>query len=653
MCGIVGWAVARGKSQSAGTLLHLANLLAHRGPDGAGHWLGHTADGRCQIGLGHRRLSIIDIGGGVQPMWSGDRAHCLVFNGEIYNYIELRDELRRLGHGFRTESDTEVLLAAYRQWGVTALSRLRGMFAFALWDATRQCLLLARDPFGKKPLFIAGGEGFFVFGSEIDPVLAFPGVGRNFNVAALGHYLLNRYVPGPATFFRGVQKLQPGCYGVWGGGDLAISRYFTPPSGTTEPDIVAFEDALALFETTFDDAVRIRMRSDAPYGAYLSGGIDSSAVVAAMSRHSGARIRTFSVGFEDARYSELDHARTVASHFGTDHHELVVTPQAFMEHWPSALRSRGAPVSEASDIPIMMLSRMASQSVKMVLTGEGSDELLAGYPKHRAEQWITRYQRAMPGILHDGLVAPLVRALPYGFRRLKLAACAAGERDLSARMRLWFGGIPAAERDNILGHAAPSEPDNPYPYSAAIGSDVRRTLFFDQTSWLPDNLLERGDRMMMAGSIEGRMPFMDTALAQLVARFPDRFLLGRKGGKAVLRAAMDKVLPEAIVARKKVGFRVPVDEWFRGPYRNLVRELLTSSETRITRFCSTQTLRRLVDDHIEGRQNNEKALWALANLEMFTRIFNLVEGDDMPAGDGALIAMPAPRGDMAQGATYG
>ena len=605
--------------------MHLADLLAHRGPDGSGHWLASTDDGRHQVGLGHRRLSIIDIDGGVQPMWSNDKSLCLIFNGEIYNYIELRDELRTLGHIFRTESDTEVLLAAYRQWGVTALSRLRGMFAFAVWDAREQHLVLARDPFGKKPLFIAEQADALVFGSELEPVLAFPGVDRSFDGSALAHYLLNRYVPGPSTFFRGVRKLQPGCYGVWKGGSLAISRYFTPPFGIIEPDIFDFEEALALFEETFDDAVRIRMRSDAPYGAYLSGGIDSSAVVAAMVRHSATKIRTFSVGFQETCYSELRHARTVATHFGSNHHELVVTPDAFMEHWPAAVRHRGAPVTEPSDIPILMLSRMASQSVKMVLTGEGSDELLGGYPKHRAERWIVRYQRLVPRLVHDGLAAPLIRMLPYRFRRLKIVANAAGERDLAARMRLWFGGISAAERDVILGCTTPSEPPDGYPFSAAIGSNVRRTLFFDQTSWLPDNLLERGDRMMMAGSIEGRMPFMDTTLARLVARFPDRFLLGRKGGKAVLRAAMDKVLPEEIVARKKVGFRVPLNEWFCGPYRNLVRDLLTSSESRISRFCDVPTLRRLVEEHIEGRQNNEKALWALANFEMFLRVFDIAE----------------------------
>ena len=240
--------------------------------------------------------------------------------------------------------------------------------------------------------------GALLFGSEIEPLVQFPGFDRTFNVEALGHYLLNRYVPGPATFFRAVTKLQPGHYAVWKAGNLTITRYFTPPFATTVPDVTSFEEAVRMFETTFDEAVRIRMRSDAPFGAYLSGGIDSSAVVATMVRHSSEPVRTFSVGFREAEYSELDHARVVAEQFGTDHHELVVEPGAFMDHWQTAVLRRGAPVSEASDIPIFMLSKLASRSVKMVLTGEGSDELMGGYPKHRAEPWVEPLSTAHAGV---------------------------------------------------------------------------------------------------------------------------------------------------------------------------------------------------------------------------------------------------------------
>jgi len=598
--------------------------MSHRGPDDSGYWLSQLTHKGFQIGLGHRRLSIIDINGGAQPMWSSDGAIALVFNGEIYNYLELRDELELLGHHFRSQSDTEVLIESYRAWGLDAVRRFRGMFGFALWDSTQQRLILARDPFGKKPLFIAKRHGGLLFASEIGPIIGFPGFDRSFDPDALGHYLLNRYVPGPLTFFLNVKKLQPGHYCVWQDGHLRTERYFVAPVATVEPDIGRFEEAVEMFAKTFDEAVRLRMRSDAPFGAYLSGGIDSSAVVAAMTRHSRHQIRTFSVGFREKAYSELDHAGAIARQFATNHQELVVEPEEFFSHWPVAVLRRGAPVSESADIPILLLSKAASPTVKMVLTGEGSDELLGGYPKHRVERWIGLYQYLIPQVLHDRVIAPFIGRLPYEMRRIKIAACAAGERDPANRMRIWFGGNSLADGRAVFGKSFSTAPPDAYPFSASSRSRLRRTLLFDQTSWLPDNLLERGDRMMMAGSIEGRMPFMDTNLAAVVARFPDEFLIGCKGGKAVLRATMKTVLPPHILARKKVGFRVPFNEWFRGPYRDLLRDMLISDQSAVARVCQRTVLRRLVEEHIAGRQNHEKILWSLANLEMFLRTFKPV-----------------------------
>lgn len=564
-------------------------------------------------------------------MWSKDGSIGLTFNGEIYNYIELREELIKLGHVFQTSSDTEVLIEAYRAWGPRAVARFRGMFAFALWDKTNQRLLIARDPFGKKPLFLAEMHGAWIFASEIEPIMQFPGIDRSLDHLALQDYLLSRYVPGPHTLFQAVQKLPPGCHAEWNAGKLAVTRYFTPPFATTIPDIANFDDAVRMFSETFEDSVRIRMRSDAPFGAYLSGGLDSSAVVATMVRQSSERVRTFSVGFRESKYSELDFARTVAERFETDHHEVTVDSGSFMDQWPTAVLRRGAPVSEPADIPILILSKMASHDVKMVLTGEGSDELLGGYPKHRAERWIELYHRIMPQVVHDHVISPSIEALPYSMRRAKVAAMAAGERKLVNRMRVWFGGISVGERDALLAHSPPIAPREPYPFSARIGSSVRKTLFFDQTSWLPDNLLERGDRMMMAGSIEGRMPFMDTELAALVARFPDEFLVGKAKGKVVLRAAMKKLLPSEILTRRKIGFRVPVDEWFRGPYREFIRDALLSDGSQVNSICDNAVLQRLVNEHIDGRSNNEKILWSLVNLELFLRAFKPSNIHSVPA----------------------
>ena len=631
MCGILAWILGGTRRQDRETLVRITDLMSHRGPDGAGYWLGDSADGLHQVALGHRRLSIIDIQGGVQPMWSSDHSIGLTFNGEIYNYIELREELVKLGHVFRTSSDTEVLIEAYRAWGPAAIARFRGMFAFALWDEIKQRLVIGRDPFGKKPLFLAEMHGAWLFGSEIEPIMQFPGIDRSLDYLALQDYLLNRYVPGPFTLFRAVKKLPPGCYAVWQAGNLSVTRYFVPPFATTVPDITNFSDAVQMFSETFEDSVRIRMRSDAPFGAYLSGGVDSSAIVATMVRQSSERVRTFSVGFRETKYSELDFARAIAGRFETDHHEVVVEPDSFMEQWPTAVLRRGAPVSEPADIPILILSKMASRTVKMVLTGEGSDELMGGYPKHRAEPWIKLYHQIVPQLVHDHVVGPAIQAFPYAMRRAKIFAMAAGERKLTNRMRVWFGGVSVDERNALLGSSPSIEPREPYPFSARIGSNVRRTLFFDQTSWLPDNLLERGDRMMMAGSVEGRMPFMDVELAALVARFPDKFLVGKAGGKVVLRAAMAQILPTEILSRKKIGFRVPIDEWFRGPYREFVRETLLSEASQLNRICDSTVVQRLVNRHIEGRANNEKILWSLVNLELFFRTFKPSDLDSIRA----------------------
>lgn len=622
MCGIFGWILPSSNAQDERTLTRLTNGLAHRGPDGAGIWLGNTTDQRFQVAFGHRRLAIIELNdSGAQPMWSADRTVVVTFNGEIYNYLELRDQLLRLGHHFRTASDTEVLIEAYRAWGDDAVHQFRGMFAFALFDVARQRALFARDPFGKKPLYFAQANGGHIFSSEISPLLKAPGVSRGLNWDALSNLFIDRYAPGPATMFRSIEKLSPGSLAVWESGRFDSRRYFVPPFASVKPDVTDFEDAVQLFTDTFGESVKLRLRSDAPFGAYLSGGIDSSAVVATMAPCLPGPVRTFSVGFSVKGYSELDHARTISDLFRTDHHELVIDATDYFAAWPEALEHRGAPVAEPADIPILLLSEAAQSSVKMVLTGEGSDELLGGYPKHRAERWVGAYQSIVPRWLHNSAIRPMADALPYGMRRLKILASAYGERNFSDRMRTWFGGVSPSEQMHILGNAAGASTVDRYPFLAAQGSTFRRTLFYDQTSWLPDNLLERGDRMMMARSVEGRMPFMDTALARVVARFPDRFLVSRGRGKAVLRAALSRVLPAHILERRKVGFSVPLGEWFRTTYRDLVRELLASQQSEIRRLCNHAAIDRYVTEHLGGQQNHERILWMLANLELFIRTF--------------------------------
>jgi asparagine synthase (glutamine-hydrolysing) len=622
MCAIFGWMVKSERCAGRDKLVQLTNIMAHRGPDSAGYELNRTLDENYSLGFGHRRLSIIDLSSfGHQPMWNADKSALIIFNGEIYNYLELKTELESAGIKFSTSSDTEVLLVALKHWGKAALSRLRGMFAFAYYDLVAQTVLLARDPFGKKPLFIGTQGNDIYFASEIEPIINAPHFKRTFNFNALDDFLLDRYVPGPDTFFENITKLPAGCMMLWRAGKSTIERYYTPPIANTEPNLTNYNQAVELFSTSFDDAVRIRMRCDAPFGAFLSGGLDSSAVVATMMRHSNRPIQTFSVGFEEQEYSELNFCKIAAKEFNTQHMDIEVSAQNFFDNWEEAILRRGAPVSEASDIPMLMLSHAAKSSVKMVLTGEGADELFAGYPKHKAELYSGAYQALIPAFLHDKIISPLVNALPYDMRRIKVVANAMRERVPENRFRIWFGGLSRHERDLVLGRVSSHISSNQFPFSMKTGSNLRRCQFFDQTSWLPDNSLERADRMMMAGSIEGRMPFMDTELAKLAARMPDNFLIRQGKSKAVLRSAMQGIVPNSILNRPKNGFRVPINEWFRGSKSGIMRDLLTSDNSKIRTFLSKPVIDRVVNEHIEGRVNNERLLWSLCNLEQFIRIY--------------------------------
>jgi len=625
MCGIAGWVARADAAPVPAALAAMTRAVAHRGPDGEGFHHAETRDGRYRAALGHRRLSIIDLVTGDQPMHDARGRVSVVFNGEIYNFRELRRELEGLGCRFRTSSDTEVLLHGWSAWGERMLERLRGMFAFAIWDADSERLLLARDPFGKKPLFLHERDGRLLFASEIKALLAAPEVPAAVDRRAVWSYLLYRYVPGPDTLFAGIRKLPPGSYGIWADGRLAVTRYFRPYDLGARPEVPLPVDPVGSFLRQLETAVELRMVSDVPYGAFLSGGIDSSAVVALMSRHSPHPVVTFSVGFAERQYSELDHARTIAREFRTDHHELAIRPDDLMAELPGLVAFRDAPVAEPSDIPIYLLARRAARQVKMVLTGEGADELLAGYPKHLFERFAAPYQMLVPSALHRALVEPLVEALPYGFRRAKTAIAACGLTDPRERLPRWFGALSRAERAALVAFPDPGgEAGEATPFAAAAAaSALRRVLGFDQASWLPDNLLERGDRMTMAASIEARMPFMDHRLAEFVSALPDRFRVRALTGKWLLRQAMRRVLPPAILTRPKIGFRVPVNEWFRAGMRGYLQDHLLGPQSLTRDYYRPQALRRVFDEHVQGRQNHEKLLWTLLTLELFHRQYAL------------------------------
>ncbi len=617
MCGIAGYVSARVNVNLGTALRAMASTIAHRGPDDEGFFETVTQSGKHRVGLAHRRLSIIDLSAGHQPLGNEDGSIQIVFNGEIYNFQTLRAELEKNGHRFATNSDTETIVHAYEEWGDDCVARFRGMFAFAIWDASRQRLFLGRDRFGKKPLFLMSLGDSILFASEIKALLAFPDVAARVDTAAIWEYLSYRYVPAPATLFQGIRKLMPGNVAVWEKGYLTERCYYQPPDCLPLQASAIPEDLVGAFLDKLEESVAIRMISDVPFGAFLSGGIDSSALVGLMSRHSSQPVKTFSVGFSDSAYSELRYARTIAEQFKADHHELTVSQDDLMQHLPALVRFRDAPVAEPSDIPIYLLAKEARRTVKMVLTGEGADEFLGGYPKHVFERYARLYQ-TLPGLVRHGLVEPLIGALPYRFRRAKTAIVNLGLERFEERMPRWFGALSERERDALVVLRPTTNVTDGVQFDTLTdNSSLRRILYFDQTSWLPDNLLERGDRMTMAASLEARMPFMDHELAELVSSLPDEYRVRGRTTKWILREAMKRLLPAEILERPKVGFRVPVNEWFRGGMRDYLHDHLTGTDSRTAVYYNKPALLRLLDEHAKGRQNHEKLLWSLLNLEIW------------------------------------
>jgi len=620
MCGIAGVIAQPRVPAPAEGLRRMTATLAHRGPDDEGYFEKRMADGHF-VGLGHRRLSIIDLATGHQPIGNEDGSVQIIFNGEIYNFRELRQDLIKLGHTFTTNSDTEVIVHAFEEYGENCVEYLRGMFAFAIWDANSRKLFLARDRFGQKPLFLYESDGLLLFASEVKALAAWPGIQFAVDRNSIVEYLTYRYVPGPATLLAGVRKLPPGTWAVWHDGQLTQHRYFVSEDRKPRKNRPLSGNPIDYFLEELDEAVGIRMVADVPYGAFLSGGIDSSAIVALMARHSSLPVKTFSVGFSESGYSELDYARVIARQFETDHHELTISSDDLIDKLPELIRFRDAPVSEPSDIPIYLLAREARRTVKMVLTGEGSDEFLGGYRKHVYERFVAAYQKT-PGLIRRGLIEPLVQSFPYRFRGAKTGVVNLGIAGWVERMPRWFGSLSSAEREELVAFEFDSGKRVREPYFDIVpgNSALRNILYFDQVSWLPDNLLERGDRMTMAASLEARMPFMDHKLAAFISSLPDDYRVRRWQTKWILREALKALLPNKIINRPKVGFRLPVNEWFRGTMKDYLYDHLTGPHSLTRQYYHPKVLDKLLTEHVRGRQNHEKLLWMLLNLEIWHQL---------------------------------
>jgi len=618
ICGIVGPAPVDRR-----VLSRMTGVLEHRGPDDEGFHIAEYDDGSA-VGLGFRRLSIIDLNTGNQPIGNEDGSLQVVLNGEIYNYRELRAELIGRGHRFATNSDTEVIVHLYEELGARCVERLNGMFAFALWDEKDRRLLLARDRFGKKPLYYADLGDALLFGSELKALLQHPRCPRELDFPSLSRYLALEYVPTPRAIFDGVSKLPGGHYLLWHEGRTSVEQYWDL-SFASDGDNRSDEDYVEEFRDLFREAVRRRLVSDVPLGAFLSGGIDSSSVVAMMSEALPAgAVKTFSIGFEDSSFDESTYARRVADHFGTDHHETVLTQSAMVDLLPTVTEFLDEPFADPSILPTYLLSRHTRESVTVALGGDGSDELLAGYPTFPADRFATLYP--LPRVLNERIVIPLADRMPVSTKnfsvdfKLKRFLRGAGS-PTSERHATWLGSFTPAEQETLL----TSRPADPFgeqhsAFENAPTTDrVERLLYIYAKTYLQDDILVKVDRASMACSLEVRAPFLDVDLVEFLGRVPARLKLRRLETKHLLKRAMAGILPPGIAERPKKGFGIPIADWLKGGLREALQDELSPGRVREQGIFEPAVVERYVSEHMSGRSDHRKPLWTLFVFQLWHR----------------------------------
>jgi len=600
----------------------MRDAISHRGPDDQG------LDVCGSVGLGHRRLSIIDLRHGRQPMLSGDGKLSIVYNGEIYNYRALRVDLAARGCRFSTHSDTEVILKAYEVFGDECVKHLRGMFAFAIRDSRRHRLFLARDRLGIKPLYYALRSGELLFASEIKSILAAGPVRPALNSAVVPEFLANRYVAGPETLFQGIHKLLPGHILTWSREDgLRVSRYWRLPEVLSPADVSLEEQAREL-RVRLDESLRSHLVSDVPVGLFLSGGLDSSGLGMLMSRMVRDPIKTFAVGFRDQKVAELPWARMAAAAMGSEHYETVVTPKGFFDALPHMVWQEDEPIAFPSSIPLYFVSELARKSVKVVISGEGADELFLGYNRYRVTAWnerfATAYRRSVPGLIREELRTRIGR-FPKSARRYlerSFVGRAAGMRDLFFEN---FSVFPASMQAQALREPETLLRHDPYAtatgyYEAAPGGMLERMSYTDMQTYLVE-LLMKQDQMSMAASVESRVPFLDHRFVEYAAAMPARYKLRGWTTKAVLREALTEELPPALLKRRKMGFPTPLPGWLRGPFSPLVDEFVLGDRALGRSPLREDFVRRMVAEHLGGERNHADRLWLLMNFEVWQRIF--------------------------------
>jgi asparagine synthase (glutamine-hydrolysing) len=624
MCGIVG--IVRNDAGAVDEMLlsRMCAAIRHRGPDEDGFYV------RGPVGLAMRRLSIIDLKGGQQPIHNQDQTAWIVFNGEIYNYLELRQKLEKLGHTFYTNSDTEAIIHAYDRYGSDCAKHLRGMFAFAIWDERTQELFLARDRVGKKPLLYALVNGQLIFGSEFSALLLHPEISRDILPEALDYYFSFMCVPAPLTAYRAIKKLEPGHTLRWRKGEIKTEHYWQPDFShklkITEEE--AGERAIEILR----EAVRVRLMSEVPLGAFLSGGIDSSAIVALMSEESSERIKTFSIGFDEQDFSELHHARRVAEHVGAEHHEFIVKPDA-MEVLPILVEHYGEPYADSSAVPTYYVAKETRKHVTVALNGDGGDESFAGYERYVAMGLAEKYLR-LPAFLRDSVIREAVDWIPTSetsrsrVRDAKRFLQAASLPKVDRYMR-WVSVFDAEAKRSLysrsfqqeIGAARAGRLLEPW-FARANGSGiVDASMLTDIMTYLPNDLLVKVDIATMAVSLEARSPFLDHHVIEFAASLPEKLKLRGLTTKYLLKRVLRKLLPRENLERRKMGFGVPIGHWFRGKMQPFLRETLLAEKASGRGLLNPETVKQLVDLHTRGERDYSHQLWTLLMLELWFQRF--------------------------------
>ena len=609
-------------SVEEGRLARMRDVLQHRGPDDEGLMVAGN------IGLAHRRLSIIDPAGGRQPMANADQSVWIVYNGEVYNFKELQSDFDFRSYAFNTESDTEVVLRAYEVFGEACVERLRGMFAFAVWDRRRRKLFLARDRLGIKPLYYTVTDDELIFASEIKAIFAAGNIRPEFNRAILPEFLATRFSAGPETFFQGIRKLLPGHTLSWTRTEgLRERRYWRLPVAMDDTGATLEELGLEV-RARLEDAVRSHLVSDVPIGLFLSGGIDSSGLAALMASMVKEPLRTFSVGFKDTDSNELGFARLAAQSIGSEHRDTVVSPSEFFEALPRLIWHEDEPIAFPSSVPLYFVSRLAAEHVKVVMTGEGADELFLGYNRYRVTAWNERFGQAYWTVVPRTIsrnVRRLVRKLPRSARRYPERTFLALEPGARVLFYENFAVFPEILQQNLLKDRGLLSARDFYDvqlrcYQEAPGGALERMGHADLQTYLVE-LLMKQDQMSMAASIESRVPFLDHKFVEFVAAIPGRYKIRGWQTKAVLRAALRDLVPREILARRKMGFPTPVARWFRGRFQPFVEEFVLGPRALNRGLFHPGVLKRIVEEHRRGVAGHGDRLWLLVNLEIWQRIF--------------------------------